>query len=208
MEYLTILNSKEAVDLCRYRSGNHSLPIITGRYNGIEKGERICPLCSNNVVGDEKHYIFICLTFEQERSRYIDDTFLKHPNNGVHDMEKLFTSEDPRTASRLSKFCRIIMNRFRLVKTCKYRQKKQRKSQKGIHTNTQEITERAKGTTSQLSERKSPKTPNAKRQIARKKKEKRTALEVGRTNRVTLMAENQEQHALQAAADKLPVPDG
>ena len=61
----------------------------------------------------------------------------------------------------------------------------------------QEITERAKGTTSRLSERKSPKTPNAKRQIA---------LEVGRTNRVTLMAENQEQHALQA--DKLPVPDG
>ena len=205
-KYLTILNSKEAVDLCRYRSGNHSLPIITGRYNGIEKGERICPLCSNNVVGDEKHYIFICPTFEQERSRYIDDMFLKHPNNGVHNMEKLFTSEDPRTASRLSKFCRIIMNRFRLVKTCKYRQKKQRKAQKGIHTNTQEITERAKGTTSRLSERKSPKTPNAKKQIARKKKEKRTALEVGRTNRVTLMAENQEQHALQA--DKLPVPDG
>ena len=75
-----------------------------------------------------------------------------------------------------------------------------------FHTNTQEITERAKGTTSRLSERKSPKTPNAKRQIARKKKEKRTALEVGRTNRVTLMTENQEQHALQA--DKLPVPDG
>ena len=35
--YLTILKRKEALDLCRFRCGNHKLPITTGRYNQTGK---------------------------------------------------------------------------------------------------------------------------------------------------------------------------
>ena len=54
--YLTLLHCKEALDLCRFRCGNHKLPITTGRYNQTEKSKRICPLCNSNKIGEEFHY--------------------------------------------------------------------------------------------------------------------------------------------------------
>ena len=70
-KYLTILNPKEASDMCRFRCGNHKLPVVMGRYNRVEKSKRICTLCDSNEIGDEFHYIFVCNALTNERFTYI-----------------------------------------------------------------------------------------------------------------------------------------
>ena len=109
-KYLTVLSSKEAINLCRYRCGNHCLPIVTGRHQGVEKCNRICTQCDMNVIGDESHYIFTCPSLTHERSTYVNAIYLT-PNNN-QDMERDFTKQDHKTLSNLSKFCCIIMGKF------------------------------------------------------------------------------------------------
>ena len=109
--YFTLLHRKEALQLCRFRCGNHKLPITTGRNNQTEKSKRICPLCNSNKIGDEFHYIFQCPAFHQERSAHIDPKFTKKTN--ILHMESLFKTKDTQTCSNLARFCSTIMNNFR-----------------------------------------------------------------------------------------------
>ena len=127
-KYLTTMNRREAIVLCRYRCGNHKLPIITGRYNKVEKNERVCPLCNTKAIGDEPHYLFTCPAFMQERSMYIDARYLEPPN--AQDIEGLFTCENNTTLSNLSQFCSIIMNSFKNDETSKKLTKKAKKGNK------------------------------------------------------------------------------
>ena len=109
--FLTTLNKKHATDLTWFRCGNHKLPIVVGRYTGIPKTKRLCNLCDAESLGDEFHYIFQCTAFKKERTTYINEKFLKHPNTLT--MEILFTSEDPTSLSKLATFCSIIMASMR-----------------------------------------------------------------------------------------------
>ena len=110
-KYLTVLSQKEATALCRFRCGNHKLPIVTGRYNKVEKSERVCPLCNTKAIGNEHHYLFTCPAFTRERSKYINTRYLEPP--GAQDIEGLFTCENPTSLSNLSQFCSIIMDSFK-----------------------------------------------------------------------------------------------
>ncbi len=55
--YLTKLPRKDAINLCKFRTGSNKLPIITGKFYNIVRDNRICPLCENG-IGDEFHYMF------------------------------------------------------------------------------------------------------------------------------------------------------
>ena len=65
---------QEAIDFSRFRCGNHKLPDVAGRYNNIERCNRVCSLCNLNTVGDEYHYIYVCPAFNQERVAYVCQT--------------------------------------------------------------------------------------------------------------------------------------
>ena len=110
-EYINILSSKETTDLCRFRCGNHKLPITVGRHTGVEKSQRHCPLCKSKAIGDEYHYILECSAFQTERAAFIDARYLRTPN--TLRMKSLFQSKDALTCSNLAKLCRIIMERFK-----------------------------------------------------------------------------------------------
>ena len=59
------------VELCRFRTANHKLPIEIGRWNNTNRNNRICTHCNKNELGDEFHYILDCPCFEQVRNIYI-----------------------------------------------------------------------------------------------------------------------------------------
>jgi hypothetical protein len=42
--------------LCRFRCGNHRLPIESGRWQNIPRQKRLCHLCDSREMGDEYHY--------------------------------------------------------------------------------------------------------------------------------------------------------
>ena len=44
--------------IIKYRTGNHRLPVETGRWDDIPLNERKCKICTTDDIGDEYHYLF------------------------------------------------------------------------------------------------------------------------------------------------------
>ena len=56
-KYLTLLLRNLIYILCKFRYGNHRLPVETGRWQNVPRAERSCHFCA---IGDEFHYMFEC----------------------------------------------------------------------------------------------------------------------------------------------------
>ena len=95
------------IALTKFRCGNHRLPVVTGRFNGIERQNRICTLCNLNKIGDEFHYLFECPKLESNRKKYIKAYYRIRPN--TFKMCQLFNSESSKELLNLAKFAKEIM---------------------------------------------------------------------------------------------------
>ena len=92
----------------KYRTGNHCLPVETGRWDdGIPLNKRKCKICSTDDIGDEYHYLFTCDFFRSGRKLYLKPYYYVKPN--IHKYRELFTSTNEATLIILSKFVAIIM---------------------------------------------------------------------------------------------------
>ena len=96
--------------IIKYRTGNHRLPVETGRWDDIPLNERNCKYCTNDDIGDEYHYLFTCDFFKSDRKLYLKPYFYVKPN--IRKYRELFTSTDEATLIKLSKFVAIIMEKF------------------------------------------------------------------------------------------------
>ena len=110
--YLDILENKDRILLCRYRTCNHRLPIETGRWTNIDRNERYCQLCNSNKIGDEYHYILECQTCMHERKKFLGDYYCTRVNTVKFKM--LFQSKN---CPLLKNTCKFIKYRV-FQKTC------------------------------------------------------------------------------------------
>ena len=55
-----IWNSKARSAVTKIRISAHHFPIERGRYQNIERNDRICTICDQNVLGNEIHYVMFC----------------------------------------------------------------------------------------------------------------------------------------------------
>ena len=108
--YLITLTNRDRINLCKFRCGNSKLPIVTGRYQGIERDDRICSLCDRHQLGDEFHYLFECNFFAAERKKYLRPFYRVRPN--TLKMCKLMNNQNRNELSNLVKFCCCIMKTF------------------------------------------------------------------------------------------------
>ena len=108
--YLINLPIVKAINLCKYRTSCTKIPIVTGRYNNIDRDNRICTLC-NNDIGDEFHYIFICNHFNQLRTKYVRPYYTKGAN--ALKMEQLFTTSKIEEMKNLANFINYIIDSFK-----------------------------------------------------------------------------------------------
>ena len=53
----------------RFRMGCHRLPRDAGAWVGIPRLQRVCNLCAQRVIGDEKHMVFECPTLQDLRDK-------------------------------------------------------------------------------------------------------------------------------------------
>lgn len=107
-DYLLKLPISYKIILTKFRCGNHRLPIVTGRFNGIDRQNRICQLCNLNKIGDEFHYLFECPNIETSRKKYLKKYYRSRPN--TLKMYQLFNTNSPKELLNLSKFAQEIMN--------------------------------------------------------------------------------------------------
>jgi hypothetical protein len=73
-KYFNILPSDLAIAFFKFRCMNHKMPIETGRYFNLDRSLRVCCLCSENLFGDEFHYLFECSYFQCLRKTYLDNS--------------------------------------------------------------------------------------------------------------------------------------
>ena len=107
--YLIYLPRSFYLPLCKFRTGNHKLPIETGRWENIPLNERMCILC-NLDIGDEFHYLFKCPYFTEERVRYLKPYFYTRPN--MIKFNLLLSTKNLSALTNLSKYVDIIMKTF------------------------------------------------------------------------------------------------
>ena len=70
-KYLDVVNNTLVrKDLSRFRLSSHSLEIESGRYNNIDRCNRICKCCNLNVVESEYHFISCCPLYRTLRHRH------------------------------------------------------------------------------------------------------------------------------------------
>ena len=55
----------------RLRLSSHSLEIETGRYNGVDRMNRLCKLCNQNLVETEYHFLLCCTQYRDIRIKYL-----------------------------------------------------------------------------------------------------------------------------------------
>ena len=104
--YLVKLSLNNIYTLCRFRCGNHRLPIETGRWHSVSRNDRVCHLCDSNDIGDEYHYIMSCSALKEDRKRLLPNFCNNNPN--TFKFEKLFNSNNIICLEKLCKFIRII----------------------------------------------------------------------------------------------------
>ena len=109
--YLKNLDLKERINLCKFRCGNTLIPVVTGRFYGLDFEDRVCLLCNKGDIGDEYHYVMACAFFKKERQKFIDVYYWNNPN--CIKFGSLFSSNDIKTLCNLSKFTKIISDKFK-----------------------------------------------------------------------------------------------
>ena len=72
--YLVSLPTKQRKFFMQIRTRNHRLPIETGRWQKIQREERVCNLCKSE-IGDEFHYVLVCQTLKNVRKQYLNKYF-------------------------------------------------------------------------------------------------------------------------------------
>lgn len=88
-KYLSHLNHEERIILCKFRCGNHPLPIEKGRFSNIPRNERLCTKCNMGMLGDEFHFVLCCPFFKDMRKTFIS-TSCQNPN--IYKYVSLFNS--------------------------------------------------------------------------------------------------------------------
>ena len=105
-EYLDILNNKERIVLCKFRTANHRLIIETGRWHNIDRENRICTLCDEGLVGDEFHYLLECSYFNDERKNLLGEDYCIRPN--IIKYTNLMNTKNVPVLRNLCHFIKII----------------------------------------------------------------------------------------------------
>ena len=54
-QYLLTLPFSQRKIITRFRVSNHRLPVELLLYTGIDREQRVCHKCNENVIGDEIH---------------------------------------------------------------------------------------------------------------------------------------------------------
>ena len=69
--YIDIVkNEKYRKELSRFRLSSHSLYIETGRYENVNRQDRLCKVCTQNVLESEYHFLLCCSAYSELRVKY------------------------------------------------------------------------------------------------------------------------------------------
>ena len=106
--YLKKLSFLQRRALCKFRTGNHRLPIAESRYKNTLI-DTPCNLCNSGDICDEYHVLLKCKYFEEKRKLFIKRYYYVRPS--TLKLCALFNGT-PKQLSNVAKFVNFIMSKF------------------------------------------------------------------------------------------------
>lgn len=102
-KYLTLnLDQKYKIALTRFRTSSHSLFIESGRYQNLQREQRVCQSCNMNKVEDEFHFLLVCPHYRDLRQKNFKPYFCHWPT--LRKFETLLSMTSVTSLRNLSKF--------------------------------------------------------------------------------------------------------
>ena len=76
--------------------------IEEGRFRGIERSLRICPLCPKNIIENEYHFLLVCPVYRELRKSHLLNFYCRWPFKNK--FIKLLIDEQASVMKKLAKF--------------------------------------------------------------------------------------------------------
>ena len=110
-KYLTILPANLRITYCKFRTGNHNLPVEAGRWEKpkIDHKKRLCDSC-HKYIGDEYHFLLVCPLLKAIRDKHLPEYFTKFPNS--HKFRLLLNKSNDELILKIVK-CILESSKFR-----------------------------------------------------------------------------------------------
>jgi hypothetical protein len=93
---------KYRIALTKFRISAHHLAIETGRFENIDRNNRICRNCNMNMIESEYHFLLACPFYRELRHKYFKPYYCQWPN--LRKFETLMSSKSTRVLLNLAKF--------------------------------------------------------------------------------------------------------
>ena len=95
-----IHNNNLRMHLTRFRISSHSLAIESGRFNNIDRNNRLCIFCNQNSVESEYHFLLVCQKYNNIRSKFIKH----HPWPTMNRFKNLLSSKNRNVQLSIAKY--------------------------------------------------------------------------------------------------------
>ena len=109
-KYLCIQDRNVWIALTKFKTRTHHLPVTKNRFNAESTEPILCPLCSIGETGDELHYLLECPFFSKQRDNLLPKEICKSPKTITNYIANL---QDENDISKLAKFVKIVMSKFK-----------------------------------------------------------------------------------------------
>ena len=102
-KYLDIVTeNKYRKALTQFRLSSHDLAIERGRYQNIDRQERICNFCTGKLVESEYHFLLVCPLYRELRQKYMKSYYCRWPT--LNKFDSLMSADNKRTILSLAKY--------------------------------------------------------------------------------------------------------
>lgn len=109
-KYLIRLPKYEREIMFKFRTNNTHFPEETGRWDGTSPENRRCVLCSENAIGNSKHYLLRCEKFKEQRQNILQTFCLE--NNDLN-FKRIVNIQSENDLKILCKFLSILLKHVR-----------------------------------------------------------------------------------------------
>ena len=97
-----IIEKKYKVALTQFRLSSHDLAIERGRYENLNRSERICKLCNSKSVECEYHFLLVCPFYRELRQKYFRPYYCHWPT--INKFDDIMSKTNRKVILNVAKF--------------------------------------------------------------------------------------------------------
>ena len=107
-DYLDFIQEKKyRIAFTKFRLSSHDLAIERGRFENIDRNDRLCRHCNLNMIESEYHFMLVCPLYRDLRKKYLKNFYCHWPT--LNKFGDLMTTKSTNVIKNVSKFVYFAM---------------------------------------------------------------------------------------------------